>query len=100
MKFSIGKNVLPEDGESTFHRNVATWLHGVIIQKTAYSTNLNVYLMNCVYNFYVHIFRLGLRYIFFRNDLKCFHVSRRMCKSVLFITALHTEVVGRVAQSI
>jgi len=64
VKFSIGKNVLPEAGDSTFFRNLGTWLHGVFIQKLVYSINLNVNLMNCVFNFYVHILRLGLRYIF------------------------------------
>ena len=67
----IGKNVLSEDGDSTLLRNVGIWLHGVIIQKIVCSMNLNVNLMNCVNNFYVHIFRIGLRYIFFRNNLKC-----------------------------
>jgi len=51
-KFSIRKNVLPEVGDSTFPRNVRTWLHGVIILKIVYSMNLNVNLMNCVYNLY------------------------------------------------
>jgi hypothetical protein len=49
-KFSIGKNVLPEVGDSTFLRNVGTWLRGGIIQKIVYSMNLNANLMNCVYN--------------------------------------------------
>ena len=51
VKFSIGKNVLPAVGDSTFLRNVGTWLHVVKIRKIVYSMNLNVNRMNCVYNF-------------------------------------------------
>ena len=70
--------------------NVAARLRGVTIQKIAYSTNLNVNLMNCVFNFYVHIFRLGLRYIFFEMTSNVF-VFHEECVSLYYLLPLYTQ---------